>query len=72
MTDQTRWGIDQVQQINKAKAYEDQKDMREELKKFVFNCNTFNLQKMYEHLFMYFGTQIKLCNKNTTKYFQQK
>jgi hypothetical protein len=32
MTDQTRWGIDQVQQINKAKAYEDQKDMREELK----------------------------------------
>ena len=50
MTDQTRWGIDQVQQINKAKAYEDQKDMREELKKFVFNCNTFNLQKMYERM----------------------
>ena len=50
MTDQTRWGIDQVQQINKAKAYEDQKDMREELKRFVFNCNTFNLQKMYERM----------------------
>ena len=50
MTDQTRWGIDQVQQINKAKVYEDQKDMREELKKFVFNCNTFNLQKMYERM----------------------
>ncbi len=50
MTDQTRWGIDMVQQQNKQKAYEDQKDMREELKKFVFNCNTFNLQKMYERM----------------------
>ena len=50
MTDQTRWGIDQVQQENKAKAYEDQKDVREELKKFVFNCNTFNLQQMYERM----------------------
>ena len=50
MTDQTRWGIDMVQQQNKAKAYEDQKDVREELKKFVFNCNTFNLQQMYERM----------------------
>ena len=50
MTDQTRWGIDLVQLKNKQKAYEDQKDMREELKKFVFNCNTFNLQKMYEKM----------------------
>ena len=29
MTDQTRWGIDQVQQENKAKAHEAQKEMRE-------------------------------------------
>jgi len=50
MTDQTRWGIDMVQQKNKAKVYEDQKGIREELKKFVFNCNTFNLQKMYERM----------------------
>ena len=50
MTDQTKWGIDQVQQMNKAKTYEDQKDVRKELKKFVFNCNTFNLQKMYERM----------------------
>ena len=31
MTDQTRWGIDMVQQENKAKAYEDQKEMRDNL-----------------------------------------
>ena len=31
MTDQTRWGIDMVQQGNKAKAYEDQKEMRDDL-----------------------------------------
>ena len=47
MTDQTRWGIDIVQQANKAKVHEEQKKMREEIKEFVFNCNVFNLQKMY-------------------------
>ena len=50
MTDQTRWGIDLVQQQNKQKAYEDQKDMREELKKFILNCSVYNLQKMYEKM----------------------
>jgi|TARA_R100000988_G_scaffold82131_1_gene45327 hypothetical protein len=50
MTDQTRWGIDVVQQKNKAKAFEDQKEMREEIKNFVFNCNVFHLHKMYEEM----------------------
>tara|TARA_R110000744_G_scaffold66790_1_gene136435 strand:- start:1004 stop:1171 length:168 start_codon:yes stop_codon:yes gene_type:complete len=50
MTDQTRWGIDLVQQQNKQKAYEDQKDMREKLKKFILNCSVYNLQKMYEKM----------------------
>ena len=50
MTDQTRWGIDLVQQENKQKAYEDQKDMREVLKKVVFNCSVYDLQKMYERM----------------------
>ena len=50
MTDQTRWGIDLVQQQNKQKAYEDQKDMREVLKKFVFNCSVCDLQKMHERM----------------------
>jgi|TARA_R110000803_G_scaffold5199_3_gene17244 hypothetical protein len=50
MTDQTRWGIDLVQQQNKQKAHEDQKDMREELKKFILNCSVYNLQKMYEKM----------------------
>ena len=50
MTDQTRWGIDIVQQENKAKVHEEQKEMREEVKDFVFNCSVFNLQKMYEEM----------------------
>ncbi len=50
MTDQTRWGIDVVQQKNKAKAFEDQKEMREEIKNFVFNCSVFHLHKMYDEM----------------------
>tara|TARA_R110000796_G_scaffold22394_1_gene64989 strand:+ start:893 stop:1060 length:168 start_codon:yes stop_codon:yes gene_type:complete len=50
MTDQTRWGIDQVQLKNKAKVYEEQKEMREEIKNFVLDCSIFNLQKMYEEM----------------------
>ena len=38
MVDQTRWGIDMVQQENKAKAYEDQKLMRKEVEEFIKNC----------------------------------
>ena len=50
MTDQTRWGIDMVQQENKAKVYEEQKEMRDEVAFFVLNCNVFKLQKMYEEM----------------------
>ena len=50
MTDQTRWGIDMVQQENKAKAHKEQKEMREELKIFVSYCNVFKLQKIYERM----------------------
>tara|TARA_R100001510_G_C7463236_1_gene82828 strand:+ start:212 stop:379 length:168 start_codon:yes stop_codon:yes gene_type:complete len=50
MTDQTKWGIDLVQQENKAKVYEEQKEMREELKIFVSYCSVFKLQKMYEEM----------------------
>ena len=50
MTDQTRWGIDQVQQENKARAREQQKEMRDQLAFFVLNCGVFKLQKMYEEM----------------------
>ena len=50
LTDQTRGGIDMVQQGNKAKVYTEQKEMREEVKNFVSNCNVFKLQKMYEEM----------------------
>ena len=47
MTDQTKWNIDQVQTGNKAKAYQEQKEMRDDLAFFVLNCNVFDLQKMH-------------------------
>tara|TARA_R110000751_G_scaffold173023_1_gene279453 strand:+ start:409 stop:576 length:168 start_codon:yes stop_codon:yes gene_type:complete len=50
MTDQTRWGIDMVQQKNKAKAHVEQKEMREEVQKFISICSVFRLQKMYERM----------------------
>ena len=50
MTDQTRWGIDQVQQKNKQKVYKEQKEMREEVQDFISNCNVFRLQKIYEKM----------------------
>ena len=50
MTDQTRWGIDIVQQENKAKVHEEQKAMRDETAFFVLNCSVFKLQKMYEEM----------------------
>ena len=50
MTDQTKWGIDQVQQENKARAREQQRKMRDELALFVLNCSVFKLQKMYEEM----------------------
>ena len=60
MTDQTRWGIDMVQQGNKAKAYEDQKEMRDDLAFFVLNCGVYQLQKMTERM-----KQLKNENSNT-------
>ena len=50
MTDQTRWGIDLVQQKNKHRVYEKQKEMREEIKKFIADCNVFNLHKIYDEM----------------------
>tara|TARA_R100000544_G_scaffold33633_1_gene20164 strand:- start:679 stop:846 length:168 start_codon:yes stop_codon:yes gene_type:complete len=50
MTDQTKWGIDMVQQENKAKVHKEQKEMREELKIFVSYCSVFKLQKMFEEM----------------------
>ena len=50
MTDQTKWGIDMVQQENKAKVREEQKVMRDEVAFFVLNCSVFKLQKMYEEM----------------------
>ena len=50
MTDQTKWGIDMVQQENKAKVHEEQKAMRDEVAFFVLNCSVFKLQRMYEEM----------------------
>ena len=50
MTDQTRWGIDMVQQENKAKAYKEQKEMRDELAFFVMNCTHFQMQELYSEM----------------------
>ena len=50
MTDQTRWGIDLVQQENKQKAHEEQKQRREDMVSFVLNCTAYDLQKMYERM----------------------
>ena len=60
MVDQTRWGIDMVQQENKAKAYEDQKLMRKEVEEFIKNCNVYQLQKMTERM-----KQLKNENSNS-------
>ena len=35
---------------NKAKAYEEQKEMRKELKDFVSECSVFELQKLYKEM----------------------
>ena len=50
MTDQTRWGIDMVQQENKAKAYEEQKEMRIECKEFIEKCSAWHLQEVYAEI----------------------
>ena len=50
MTDETRWGIPEVQQKNKQKAYQDQKEMRDDLAFFVLNCSVYALQEMYKEM----------------------
>ena len=50
ITDQTKWGIDMVQQENKAKVRKEQKAMRDEIAFFVLNCSVFKLQRMYEEM----------------------
>jgi len=50
MTDQTKWGIDMVQQENKAKARAQQKEMRDDLAFYVLNCGVYQLQKMTERM----------------------
>ena len=60
MTDQTRWGIDMVQQENKAKAYKEQKEMRDDLAFYVLNCGVYQLQKMTERM-----KQLKNENSNS-------
>ena len=60
MTDQTRWGIDMVQQKNKARADEEQKTMRDDLAFYVLNCGLYQLQKMTERM-----KQLKNENSNS-------
>ena len=50
MTDQTRWGIDMVQQENKAKVHKEQKEMRKKVQDFISSCSVFKLQKIYEEM----------------------
>ena len=50
MTDQTKWGIPEVQLKNKAKAHKEQKEMREEVMNFTKNCTVYKLQKMNEEM----------------------
>ena len=59
MTDQTRWGIDMVQQENKAKAHAEQKERRDDLAFYVLNCGVYQLQKMTERM-----KQLKNENSN--------
>ena len=62
MTDQTKWGIDMVQQENKARAHVEQKAMRDDLAFYVLNCGVYQLQKMTERM-----KQLKNENSNTQR-----
>ena len=35
---------------NKARAHQEQKEMRDDVAFYVFNCDALNLQKMYERM----------------------
>ena len=38
----------EVQDHNKQKAFEDQKEMRKECSDYILNCSVFNLQAIYQ------------------------
>ena len=38
----------EVQDKNKQKAFEDQKEMRKECSDYILNCSVFNLQAIYQ------------------------
>ena len=40
----------QVIDENKAKVYQEQKDMRKELIEFINNCKAFNMQELYSEM----------------------
>ena len=50
MTDQTRWGIDQVQTENKARAHQVKKEMREELVEYINSCGSLELGELYSYM----------------------
>ena len=35
---------------NKARAYQEQKEMRDDVAFYVFNCSVFNLQRMFKRM----------------------
>ena len=44
---------DQIKHViddNKAKAYEEQKEMRDDVAFYVLNCSVFNLQRMFKRM----------------------
>tara|TARA_Y100001951_G_C11086411_1_gene154249 strand:+ start:51 stop:236 length:186 start_codon:yes stop_codon:yes gene_type:complete len=50
MTDQTRWGIPEVQLKNKQRAHRERTEMRDELAFFVLNCSVYQLQEMHKEM----------------------
>jgi hypothetical protein len=42
--------IKQVIDGNKARAYQEQKEMRDDVAFYVFNCDALKLQKMYQRM----------------------
>ena len=50
MTDQTKYGIEEIQSQNKAQAYQARKEMREELVQFIENCNSLELGELYSYM----------------------
>jgi hypothetical protein len=50
MTDQTKYGIEEIQSQNKAQAYQVRKEMREELVQFIENCNSLELGELYSYM----------------------